>query len=173
MYMQSIHVVSRFRVRKMPNKRAPSSGYATRLLRSLTVAAALAATGMPAFAHHAFSAEYDGQKYVEFTGYITKFELVNPHSWLYVEGKKSDGSEFKWAFEFGSPVALREKGLSAKKVFTRGTPITIRAFPAKSGKNYGYAYSVTLLKDGTTYSTGGGGDVPKPPDAGSGTRSEP
>lgn len=113
-----------------------------------------------ALAHHAFSAEFDGEKSVEVKGLVTKLELVNPHSWIYLDVKEADGSITKWGFEFGAPASLREKGLSVKKVFAAGTEITIKGYRAKSGKNFGYAYSTTLA-DGQTFLTGGAADAPR------------
>ena len=53
---------------------------------------ALVAGSIPAFAHHAFSAEFDAEQPIEIKGVVTKFELVNPHGWLYVDVKGADGA---------------------------------------------------------------------------------
>ena len=44
-----------------------------------------------ASAHHAFAAEFDATKPVNFKGTITKMEWVNPHTWLHISVKKDDG----------------------------------------------------------------------------------
>lgn len=124
---------------------------------------ALVLTGAIAFpmatqAHHAFSAEFDAEQPIEVKGVVTKFELVNPHSWLYLDVKQPDGSLVNWGFEFGAPFNLKEKGIS-KKTLTPNTEVTIQGFKAKNGKNFGYAVTTTL-PDGRSVKTGGAQDAP-------------
>ena len=45
-------------------------------------------TSVPLQAHHSFAAEYDGTKPIKLTGTVTKFDMVNPHSWIYIDVKK-------------------------------------------------------------------------------------
>lgn len=119
---------------------------------------ALLVSAIPASAHHAFSAEFDAEQPVEIKGVVTKFELVNPHSWLYVDVKGADGTVNNWGFEFGAPFSLKQKGLS-KKGLPIGTAVTIKGYRAKNGKNFGYAVT-TLFADGRSIQTGGAQDAP-------------
>lgn len=112
-------------------------------------------------AHHAFSAEFDAEQPLEVKGVVTKFELVNPHSWLYLDVKQPDGSVANWGFEFGAPFNLKEKGIT-KKTLTPNTEVSIQGFRAKSGKNFGYAVT-TVLPDGRSVKTGGAQDAPAAP----------
>ena len=66
---------------------------------------------VPALAHHAFAAEYDGDKPLDLTGVVTKARWVNPHSWLYFDVKATDGTVTNWGVEIGAPNALAGKGL--------------------------------------------------------------
>jgi hypothetical protein len=124
----------------------------------------LLAAPLAAQAHHAFSAEFDAEQPLEVKGVVTKFELVNPHSWLYLDVKQPDGTVANWGFEFGAPFSLKEKGIT-KKSLTANTEITIQGFRAKSGKNFGYAVT-TILPDGSSVKTGGAQDAPTTPAAG-------
>lgn len=128
-----------------------------KLLSGISLLTLLAAS-QPAFAHHAFSAEFDSAQPVEVKGVVTKFELVNPHSWLYVDVKAADGTVSNWGFEFGAPFSLKQKGIS-KKTLTAGTEISIKGYRAKNGKEFGYA-TLTTLADGRSVQTGGAADAP-------------
>jgi hypothetical protein len=128
-------------------------------LLALLAFAGLLAFSLPADAHHAFSAEFDAAQPVELKGVVTKFELVNPHSWLYLDVKGADGKVSNWGFEFGAPYALKEKGI-VKSTLKAGTEVTIKGYRAKSGKAFGYAVTTTLA-DGRSVETGGAQDAPK------------
>jgi len=130
------------------------------LLAGITFVAILASS-IPANAHHAFSAEFDNKQPLEVKGVVTKMELVNPHSWLYIDVTNADGTVTNWGFEFGAPFSLREKGLT-KATLKAGTEVTIAGFRSKSGKPFGYAVTTTLA-DGRSFQTGGAQDAPAVP----------
>ena len=59
----------------------------------------------PAFGHHSFAAEFDAKKPVKLQGTVTKMEWINPHAWIYVDVKNTDGSVTNWMVEAGAPNA--------------------------------------------------------------------
>lgn len=132
-----------------------------------TLCVAIASLGLlvstPATAHHAFSAEFDAQKPFELKGVVTKGKWVNPHSWVYVDIKATDGTVTNWGFEFGSPFALKQKGLT-KATLPVGTEVTVKGYLAKDGQSFGYSTSITL-PDGRVFQTGGAQDAPTIPAA--------
>lgn len=115
-------------------------------------AAMLALGAVPATqAHHAFGAEFDGDKPVELRGVVTDLKWTNPHSWLYLDVTNEDGSVTHWAVEFGGPYALLQKGLR-KADFPIGSDVVVNGFLAKSGKPVANASNVTL-PDGRDFYT--------------------
>ena len=109
-------------------------------------------------AHHAFAAEYDGDKPLDLSGTVTKARWVNPHSWLFFDVKGADGTVTNWGVELAAPNALASKGL-AKSDLAAGAEIHVRGFLTKNGGNFGYAVTITLA-DGRTFQTGGAPNTP-------------
>ena len=110
---------------------------------ALLLAAVLLAAAVPSFAHHAFSAEFDQAKPVKVSGEISKLEWTNPHAWLFIDSKGTDGKVVTWRFEMGAPNALLRAGWS-KSDIKPGTQVTVSGFMARSGGSVGNAYQVRL-----------------------------
>lgn len=93
---------------------------------------ALAGSGAPLSAHHAFAAEFDAKKPVNVKGTVTKVEWVNPHVWIHVDVKKRDGTTESWAIEGGTPNVLFRRGVTRQSL-TAGSEIVIDGYQAKDG----------------------------------------
>jgi len=63
-------------------------------------------------AHHAFAAEYDASKPLKLKGKVTRWELVNPHSWIHMDVTGADGKVTEWMVEGGSPNSLLRNGFN-------------------------------------------------------------
>ena len=87
-----------------------------------------------AYAHHAFAAEFDANKPVNFKGTITKMEWVNPHTWLHVDVAQPDGTKVNWAIEAGTPNVLFRRGFT-KESLLPGTEIVIDGYQSKDGSH--------------------------------------
>ena len=61
-------------------------------LTFMLIAAATFPLATPSAAHHSFAAEYDADRPVTLTGSVTKMAWINPHSWIYIDVKKADGT---------------------------------------------------------------------------------
>jgi hypothetical protein len=110
---------------------------------------------VPAFAHHAFAAEYDALKPVTLKGTLTRMEWTNPHGWIHVDVKDEGGKVESWAIEFGSPNALLRRGLR-KTDFPEGVEVVVTGFRAKNGSRTVNGTAVKL-PDGRNLFTGSSG----------------
>lgn len=114
---------------------------------------ATAGLSTAAWAHHAFSAEFDARQPLEIRGVVTKTKWVNPHSWIYLDVKGSDGAVTNWGFEFGTPASLQRIGLT-KASLPAGTEIVIKGYHSRNGQPLGYTVSATTVADGHVYQIG-------------------
>jgi hypothetical protein len=96
-----------------------------------------------AWAHHAFSAEFDANKRVMLQGKVTRLEWINPHSWIHMDVKGADGKISTWRIEGGSPNALISQGVT-KSLLTIGMEIVVDGYQAKNGTNTANGRDITL-----------------------------
>jgi len=101
---------------------------------------------VPVLAHHSFAAEFDAKKPVKRSGTVTKMEWINPHAWIYIDVKNTDGTVTNWMVEAGAPNALLRRGWT-KNSLLPGTEIVIEGYQAKDGANRANGRDITF-KDG-------------------------
>jgi hypothetical protein len=110
---------------------------------ALAAGAGLVLATVPAWAHHAFAAEFDAKKPVHLEGVVTKVELINPHSWIHVDVKETDGKTASWMVEAGSPNVLLRRGFT-KTTIASGTPVIVEGFQSKDGSMRANGRDITL-----------------------------
>jgi Family of unknown function (DUF6152) len=129
------------------------------------VAAALFQAAPAARAHHSFGAEYDASKPVTLTGVITKVEWSNPHTHFFMDVTDEKGNVANWKFEGYPPSVLYRTGWKREVTMKPGDRVTVFAWRARDGTNWGHGRQVTLA-DGTKLfwgppaGTGDGGEKP-------------
>ena len=123
-------------------------------LAVLLAGVALFAAAAPAFAHHAFAAEYDAAKRLTLKGTVVKWELVNPHSWIHLNVTGPDGKVTEWMVEGGSPNSLLRNGFN-KNSLPAGTEIVVEGYQAKDGANRAVGANLTYASSGKRLFLGG------------------
>ena len=59
-----------------------------------------------ASAHHSFAGEFDNSIAVTLQGVVASVEMVNPHSFIYLDVKAAHGAVERWALEGPGPTQL-------------------------------------------------------------------
>jgi hypothetical protein len=113
------------------------------------VAALLVGT---AAAHHSFSAEFDPDRPVKFTGKVTDVKFSNPHAWIYVDVTGDDGKVVNWALEMGGANGLIRRGWRRDDLPV-GTVLIIEGWQARNATPTANISTVTF-EDGRTLFAG-------------------
>jgi hypothetical protein len=109
----------------------------------LVVGASLLLGVVPVWAHHAFAAEFDQTRPLKLKGTVTKWEVVNPHSWIHIDVKGEDGTVANWMIEGGSPNNLYRLGFT-KDSLPPGTEIVVEGYQAKDKSTRAVGKNITF-----------------------------
>jgi hypothetical protein len=90
--------------------------------------------GSSAATHHG-NAVYDTSRSVTVSGTVTKWQLVNPHSGLWIEAKTDAGAVTVWSAEFGGVLDLYRRLKWNRQTFTPGDKVTMIGSPARNGSS--------------------------------------
>ena len=119
-------------------------------IHAITIAAGLAAgaAAVPATAHHS-AAMFDDEINLVLEGTVTRFDYLNPHSWLYVDVVNEDGTTTEWGFELAAPPRLRRIGISPN-FWEPGDEVTVMTHPLRDGRPAG-DLAASISADGSEF----------------------
>jgi hypothetical protein len=135
----------------------------TNILLIIALPAALISSWQ-AWAHHAFTAEFDKDAPVSLQGKVTKVEWINPHAWIHLAAEQPDGTTIAWMVEGGTPNTLLRAGIN-RNTLPIGSEIIVRGYQAKN-KNCDPACKangrdITLPDGGNAFMGSSGTGAPK------------
>ena len=129
----------------------------------LTASGLLVVATAPLFAHHSVESAFDATKRIKVTGVISKVEWLNPHIYVYVDSKETNGTVTHWTLETIPPAAMRRAGVTKELLMGHGETVVVDAYPARDGtKNFAFILRATypdghqyqLYTDGDSNATG-------------------
>ena len=99
---------------------------------ALVVAASFGASlfGLPASAHHSYSATYDPERLITIEGQLVSFTLRNPHTMVFVLAEDESGATHRWAVEWGAATLLRGEGIEGDTL-KAGDHIIVTGLPGR------------------------------------------
>jgi|RhiMetdeSRZDD1v2_1073273.scaffolds.fasta_scaffold125750_4 hypothetical protein len=105
-----------------------------------------------AFAHHAFSSEFDKNKPVTLNGTVSKVDWAKPHAYIYLDAKNESGKTEQWKLETANPDFLTKQGLKQTSL-KKGTKLTVNGYAATKNAHLASARMVTMA-DGKSLQVG-------------------
>jgi hypothetical protein len=117
------------------------------VLKSLAVVLAACASAVAPFAsaHHSVAGQFDMQKTVTLQGVVSKVDWVNPHIYVQLDVKGTDGKVEPWRLECVPVGMARKAGLTKAMLEGHGETVTVVAYPARDGtKHLGYITRLTF-----------------------------
>ncbi|HKH73676.1 MAG TPA: DUF6152 family protein [Vicinamibacterales bacterium] len=126
-------------------------------LGSLLVAAAVAVTAAATLvAHHSVPGQFDVSKPVTLKGVISKVDWINPHIYIHLDVKESNGTTNTWALATLPTAMMRRAGLTKDTLQGKpGEEVTINAVPARDGSQHLAWVNKITYADGHSFSPTG------------------
>src|SRR5688572_9267735 len=121
----------------------------------IAIGAVLLLGGAAVSAHHSFAAEFDANAPVQLRGTVVKVEWINPHTWIHIDVRDTDGKTVRWMIEGGTPNTLLRRGLTRTSL-PEGTEILVDGYKARNGTNRANGRDLTFA-DGRRLFVGSSG----------------
>ena len=114
----------------------------TLMRRGALTAALTLACAAPAVAHHGFGL-FQMEKFEDWSGTLTRFELVNPHSYLYFDTVDTDGKPLAMRCEMRAATLIKRSGWKVDE-FVPGRHVEVHGHPHRDDPHSCYLESVSL-----------------------------
>jgi hypothetical protein len=88
-------------------------------------------SGGQADAHHSFAATYLEKETISVEGDLVQFEFRNPHSFVQIEAKDTDGNVVRWTIEWAAPNQLAGRGIT-RETLRPGDHVIITGNPGRN-----------------------------------------
>jgi hypothetical protein len=126
-------------------------------LSGLLVAVTISVAGAAALlAHHSVPGQFDMSKPVTLKGVISKVDWINPHIYVHLNVKESDGTTNTWALATLPTAMMRRAGITRESLQGKaGEEVTINAVPARDGSKHLAWINKITYADGHSFSPTG------------------
>lgn len=128
------------------------------LLCVLTGCSAMLLAASPAIAHHFVPRESDTPTTI--VGTVARFEMVNPHSRLFLDVREGTGEVSTWEIELGSIPALIARGWTRASL-KPGDIVTVEAVLWRGRANAAVARTVEMPDGRRVFAGSHAGDYPR------------
>ena len=125
--------------------------------QAFLVAVAVVATAAATLvAHHSVPGQFDMSKPVTLKGVISKVDWINPHIYVHLAVKESDGTTNTWALATLPTAMMRRAGITRESLQGKpGEEVTINAVPARDGSKHLAWINKITYADGHSFSPTG------------------
>jgi hypothetical protein len=119
---------------------------------TLSLAAAIAISGIAPQAHHSISGVYDSRRQVTIEGIVAQFQLVNPHPFLFIDvtDDSGTGKAQRWQLEMDNRSELAAIGVTAN-TFKPGDRVVVSGSLARTQAQSLYLLRLDRPLDGFWY----------------------
>ena len=118
--------------------------------RLLSLAAAMAVSGVTALGHHSISSVYDSARQATLEGIIAQFQLINPHPFLLVDVTDRDGQPQRWRLEMDNRSELVAIGVT-RNTLKPGDRVVVKGSLARTQPQALYLLRLDRPADGFWY----------------------
>ena len=105
------------------------------MIRGVSVAAVLALTLVPLYAHHSASGVYETEKTVKIEGEIAQVVIRSPHSFVHVNVSDGKRQPVRWVLEWGSVAQLSRNKVGANTLHA-GDHVVVGGHPGRNPSDH-------------------------------------